>query len=95
MGLRAQVPAADVRQGRAVDIPQPLRDAAAGRAPLIRCADSKPADAYVAVRYRGHWFWIDDRDVLAKREFAFIMMLFTMADTGADRAPPVITIPAQ
>ena len=95
MALRAQVPAADVKQGRAVGLPQPLRAAAAGRPPLIRCTDSKPADAYVAVRYRGHWFWIDDRDVLAKREFAFIMMLFTMADTGADRTPPVITIPAQ
>ena len=47
------------------------------------------------MRYRGHWSWIDDRDVPAKREFASIMMLFTMADTGADRAATVIAIPAQ
>ena len=65
------------------------------RPPLIRCSATAPSDAYVAVRYRGHWFWIDDRDVLAKREFAFIMMLFTMTDRGADRTPPALTIPTQ
>jgi hypothetical protein len=98
MSLRAEVPAADVRQGRASAGPAPATGPSTpggGLRPLIRCSADKPADAYVAVRYRGHWFWIDDRDVLAKREFAFIMMLFTMADTGADKAPPVITIPAQ
>jgi hypothetical protein len=97
MAVRAEVPAADVTAGRAA----PGRPAAAtqpagpSRRPFIRCTAARPTDAYVAVRYRGHWFWIDDRDVLAKREFAFIMMLFTMADTGAEPGKPVITIPAQ
>jgi len=103
MALRAEVPAADVASGRASPRPAPPApapdDAGApatpSRRPFIRCTAAKPADAYAAVRYRGHWFWIDDRDLFAKREFAFIMILFTMTDTGGDRGLPVLTIPAQ
>ena len=91
MAIRAEVPAADVRDGRAA--PRPA--GAADERPLIRCSAEQPRDASVAVRYRGHWFWIDDRDVLAKREFAFIMLLFTMADTGSERGMPLLTIPTQ
>jgi hypothetical protein len=52
-------------------------------------------DAFVAVAYRNHWFWIDDRDLRTKRAFAFMMMLFTLAETGEREVPPLITIPAQ
>jgi hypothetical protein len=95
MAVRAEVPAEHVAEGRAALGTVAKATRADGRRPLIRCTASKPADASVAVRYRRHWFWIDDRDVLAKREFAFIMLLFTMADTGAEPGKPVITIPAQ
>ena len=61
----------------------------------IRSATSRPAAPYVAVTYRGHWFWIDDNDLKSKRTFAFMMMLFTLADSGGKEAPPMITIPAQ
>jgi hypothetical protein len=47
------------------------------------------------VYYRNHWFWIDDRDLRAKRAFAFMMYMFTMADTGEREPLPLITIPAQ
>ena len=48
----------------------------------IHSSGSKPSDASVAVAYRGHWFWIDDRDLRSKRAFAFMLMLFTLSDTG-------------
>jgi len=63
--------------------------------PLIRVqSDSeKPADAFVAVKYRDHWFWIDDRDFKSKKIFSFLMFLFTLAETGTPQPAPVLTIP--
>ena len=49
----------------------------------------------VAVKHRGYWFWIDDRDVPSKRGFSFLMVLFTLADTGERQNLPLVTIPAQ
>ena len=65
--------------------------------PLIRIHSSreKPADAFVAVPYRGYWFWIDDRDLPSKRIFSFIMFIFTLVeDTGRKEGAPIVTIPA-
>jgi hypothetical protein len=71
-------------------------DAAAGPFSLIRIQSNaeKPDDAYVAVQYRGYWFWIDDRDFPSKRMFSFLMFLFSLAETGAPEEAPTLTIPA-
>ena len=63
--------------------------------PLIQIKSSRdrPADAFVAVSYRGFWFWIDDRDVPSKRMFSFIMFVFALVELGSKDAPPVLTIP--
>ena len=55
----------------------------------------KPADAFVAIRYRGHWFWIDDRDPDSKRVFAFLMLMFSLTETGTAQSAPVLTVPAR
>jgi hypothetical protein len=96
MASQVEVPPEDVAQGRAA----PGWDAAgdntnAVRLIEIKCCKSEPADAFVAVEYRHHWFWIDDRDLKSKRTFSFMMMLFTLADTGEPQNLPLITIPAQ
>jgi hypothetical protein len=64
---------------------------------LVRILSSKhePSDAFVKIYYRDLWFWIDDRDLKSKRTFSFMMMLFTLADTGEKEPLPLITIPAQ
>ena len=71
-------------------------DAAAGPFPLIQIQSNaeKPDDAFVAVQYRGYWFWINDRDFQSKRTFSFLMFLFSLAETGAPEEAPVLTIPA-
>jgi hypothetical protein len=51
--------------------------------------------SYVAVQYRGHWFWVDDNDWRTKRALTAVMFFFTLADTGAPEALPLVTIPAQ
>jgi hypothetical protein len=53
-----------------------------------------PGDPFAAVHYREEWYWIDDKDFASKRLFSFIMFLFTLTETDAKQAAPVITIPA-
>jgi hypothetical protein len=66
--------------------------------PLIRIRSSssveKPADALVAVPYRGYWYWIDDRDIPSKAMFTFLMYIFTLTETGGKDNTPIVTIPA-
>jgi hypothetical protein len=96
MAAQADVPPEDVAQGRASPGYETSGPGAEQMRLLrINSSKSKPADAYAEVPYRGHWFWIDDRDLRSKRAFAFMMMLFTLAETGEKENLPVITIPAQ
>ena len=60
----------------------------------IRCSDSEPPDAFVSVSYRNHWFWLSDRDYASKRTFAFLMILFSLMETGGREGLPIVTIPA-
>jgi hypothetical protein len=63
---------------------------------LIRVRSSRsepdPKEVFTAVRYRNYWFWVDDRDVPSKRGLGFLMVMFTLVESGATAAPPVLTI---
>jgi hypothetical protein len=61
----------------------------------IRSGRERPEQAFVAVQYRGQWFWVDDADWLTKRALAAVMFFFTLADTGPQEQLPLVTIPAQ
>ncbi len=61
----------------------------------IHSGKSKPDSAYVAVQYRGYWFWLDDSDWQSKRALTTVMFFFTLADTGNPERLPLVTIPAQ
>src|SRR5262249_33257851 len=96
MAGQIDVPDEDVAQGRAspgFQVQSPTGEH--WRWPHIHSSNARPADAYAAVHYRNRWFWIDDRDLKSKRAFAYMMMLFTLAETGERENLPVITIPAQ
>src|SRR5262245_3587687 len=96
MAVEVEVPEEDVKEGRATPGREPAAEGAGkGRLVRILSAGGKPDDAFVAVSYRRHWFWIDDRDLRTKRAFAFMMLLFTLAETGEKENLPTITIPAQ
>jgi hypothetical protein len=60
----------------------------------ICSGDDEPDDAFVAIRYRGVWFWIDDRDFPAKRMFSFLLLLTSLAESGTTPAAPLITVGA-
>jgi hypothetical protein len=90
-----EVPAAHLEDGSAVP---PLAGAAGERSSdvvQIHSGTEEPANAYVAVRYRDHWFWIDNGDWQTKRALTAVMFFFTLAETGAGENLPLVTIPAQ
>jgi len=60
----------------------------------IKYSTDKPENAFTAVSYKDHWFYIDDRDFKSKRIFAFLMILFSLTESGAKQALPLVTIPA-
>ena len=60
----------------------------------IRHGRERPVEAFVAVEYKGYWFWIDDRDFASKRIFAYLMILFSLTETSGREGLPLITIPA-
>jgi len=61
----------------------------------VRCGPSAPGNAYVSVKYRDQWFWIEDQDRKSKQMLNFVMFLFSLTDTGTAQAAPIVTIPAR
>jgi hypothetical protein len=61
---------------------------------FVHSGDQKPCDAFAAVCYEGHWFWIEKSDFQSKRTMAYLLVLLALADTGAKENLPVITIQA-
>ncbi|MET0513895.1 MAG: hypothetical protein ABW047_01010 [Nitrospiraceae bacterium] len=97
LSSRIDVPEAHVVEHRVG--PTPEADLGPdGQVPdLIRVttsAEHPPDTAFVSTPYRGHWFFIDDRDLRSKRLFTFLMFLFTFVETPGGAAAPILTIPA-
>ncbi|OGT82532.1 MAG: hypothetical protein A3H91_03605 [Gammaproteobacteria bacterium RIFCSPLOWO2_02_FULL_61_13] len=90
LGNGIAVPEAHVSQGRARPVAADLR-------PLIRIQSgpSAPVDTYAAAPYRGHWYWIEDTDLGSKALFSFLMILFSIAETGQTQDGPVVTVPTR
>jgi len=44
--------------------------------------------------FTDYWFWIDDRDFRSKRSFAYLMLLFSLTESGGKEGLPLVTIPA-
>jgi hypothetical protein len=89
-----EVPAADVQEKR---VAPTFEETAAGEniRPLVRIHSSseKPRDAFVSIPYRNSYFWIDDKDLMSKKIFSFLMFVFTLVETGDKGTAPIVTIP--
>jgi hypothetical protein len=59
----------------------------------IRSRRTHPAQAVVAVRHRGHWYYIDDADLTSKSTFALLGQLFALQAGEVESAAPVLTLP--
>jgi hypothetical protein len=55
---------------------------------------SEPGEAYTAVPYLGHWFWIAQHDEASKVDFVFLMLLFSLVEPSEGPTTPIVTVPA-
>jgi hypothetical protein len=84
-------PAVDA-EGRVFD----RRELTRGLFEVHVCAGHKPPEtAYVAVKYRGYWYYVDDRDQETKATMALMLQLSRL-NFGRQRsgAGPLLTLPA-
>lgn len=58
----------------------------------VQYSEEQPEDAYVAIRNRGYWFYIDDRDMISKRTFGVLQILLSLTDAGESARGPVVSI---
>jgi hypothetical protein len=87
-----EVPEDHLASGLAPDIGNPSIDE---RSPLrVFSSPCKPQDAFAAVCYEGHWYWIEKRDTASKRTLTYLMLLLAQADTGPKEGLPLVTIQA-
>jgi hypothetical protein len=90
------VPERDLAEGRVFDHQTtPEQERLFPHLIAVRSGSQSPADAYVSVQYRNQWFWIEDRDRQSKAVFNFLMYLFSLTETGAMPAAPIVTVPAR
>jgi hypothetical protein len=96
VGGQVSVPESHIAEGRATPgLADPVAGADALRYMRIHSSPARSPQAFLSVPYRDYWFWIDDRDLITKRNFALLMLLFSLADTGDKKGVPLLTIPAQ
>ena len=58
------------------------------------CAGHKPpSGAYVAIRYRGYWYYIDDADTASKATFALVLQLSRLDFARDPLRGPALTLP--
>lgn len=95
LGFGVELPATHATDGRALPGRGQVGDATVKPLVRIRSGTEAPADAYAAVPYKGYWYWIDDADIVSKRAFSFMLILFSLAETGQSAAAPIVTVPSR
>lgn len=96
LSTQIEVPPEHVSDGLTIaSLPTPAGDSQHLKQLIhVKSGPDKPDDAFIAVEYENHWFWIDKRDFKSKRTFAFLMILFSLTETGGKEGLPLVTIPA-
>ena len=70
-------------------------DTPAGRLFKVRTSEDRPDNAYIATRYRGHWFYIEDTDLESKSTFTLLRQLFDLQAGQTNPQVPALTIPVR
>lgn len=88
-----------------IEVPQEHADAGltqtfplaglAGQRLKINSSKTRPKDLSLAVKYRGYWFYIDEKDQITKSVFLLLNTLWSIcnSDSSIQKDVPVLTIP--
>jgi hypothetical protein len=60
----------------------------------IHSTTARPSGAFATVHYHDTWYWISDGDLNSESIFTFLMIFFSLAETGVTPQTPVLTVPA-
>jgi hypothetical protein len=58
----------------------------------IHSGRDKPKDAFTAIQYADHWFWIDNKDINSKRNFALLMIFMSLTESEQKTGTPLFSI---
>jgi hypothetical protein len=59
----------------------------------IHSQEERPEKAYVAVQYRGWWFYVADDDPSSKATFTLLNILFSLQSETGKGKTPLLTLP--
>jgi hypothetical protein len=59
----------------------------------IKSSSEKPSDAFVSIKYRGSWFYIDDTDIESKRTYSLFGQIFAIQAGKIKVERPMLTLP--
>jgi hypothetical protein len=90
MGATVQVPAKHVAEGRVKEVKSSPGNV--WMLTKIYSSRDKPKDAFTAVNFQDHWFWIDNKDINSKRNFALLMIFLSLTETEQKSSGPVLSI---
>jgi hypothetical protein len=87
---KVQMPEEEVARG--VAVVDANQGAARDTGLVIKSSKSEP-DSMLRTNYRGYWFYIDDRDLESRKQFALLNALFAVIGGTVPGANPIMTIP--
>ena len=92
MEAAVEIPEEHAREGMTINYP---KLGLAGQDIHIHASKHHPERAAVAVKYRGHWFYIDDADMKTKLFYKIVRSLWSVsiAASADQKAAPVLTLP--
>ncbi|MHC4428033.1 MAG: hypothetical protein ACYS0D_05440 [Planctomycetota bacterium] len=88
-----EIPAVHIEKERAESIVPATGEDRSFRLLHVRSQPDPPQDAFVAVRFQDHWFYIAHSDHESKQAFSLITYLYQMQAPQAPTAGPLLTVP--
>ena len=68
-------------------------DKVTGNLLQVQSSASEPNEECVRIRYRSHWFYIEDSDLQSKVTFNLLMYLFSLQAAVDESGSPLLTVP--